>query len=39
VILALVYGGLMIADAYLLQKFARRGIQDEEEETEDLAVL
>ncbi|MDD3824663.1 MAG: cytochrome ubiquinol oxidase subunit I [Anaerolineae bacterium] len=38
VVLALVYTGLIVADVYLLSKFARRGMQAEEEETRELAV-
>ena len=38
VVVALIYTGLIVADVYLLQKFGRRGMQSEEEETEELAV-
>jgi cytochrome bd ubiquinol oxidase subunit I len=38
VLLTVVYGSLMVADAYLLQKFARRGITAEEDESEELAL-
>jgi cytochrome d ubiquinol oxidase subunit I len=38
VILTLVYGSLMVADLYLLQKFARRGVEADEEESAEPAL-